>query len=199
MFQLQKDQVPRAAEVLARAFFDDPVFEHFFPDGRTRLAQSRWTFRFLLNQAVANGRAFCTSPLFEGVAAWIHSSKPKWGIIEEARRGGIPMLIHQQAGAIRRQMRESAYMKKVHLRMITGDHWYFSTIGIDPASRGRGHGDRLVRKMLEEVDGDRSACYLDTHKARNVAYYRRYGFEVVHRASPPESGVDHWAMFREPR
>ena len=53
--------------------------------------------------------------------------------------------------------------------------------------------------MLEEVDLEKAACYLDTHKERNVGYYRRFGFEVVHHASPPESGVEHWAMVREPR
>lgn len=199
MIPLQPDQTALAADVLSRAFCDDPLFLHFFPDEGTRLAQSRHTFRFLLNHAMKNGRVFCTSSRCEGVAAWLPSSKSKRGLWEDVRYGGISMLIHQEAGAIRRQMKESGYMKKIHGEKITPVHWYLSTIGIDRAFRGKGHGDHLIRTMLADIDREKSACYLDTHKEGNVSYYRRFGFEVVHRASPPESAVEHWAMIREPR
>ena len=137
MIPLQNDQVARAADLLARAFFDDPIFVYFFPGERTRLAQSRYTFRFLLNHALKNGRVFCTSLRMEGVASWLPSSKTARGLIDEIRFGGIPMLVSQNAGAIRRQIKESGYMKKIHVRKITATYWYFSTIGVDPEFRGK--------------------------------------------------------------
>jgi len=42
-------------------------------------------------------------------------------------------------------------------------------------------------------------CYLDTTHERNVAFYRRHGFEVVTASDMPRGGPRFWTMTRQPR
>ncbi len=48
-----------------------------------------------------------------------------------------------------------------------------------PDHQRRGLGSLLVAPAIERADEDGLACYLETSDPRNVAFYQRFGFEVV--------------------
>jgi hypothetical protein len=52
--------------------------------------------------------------------------------------------------------------------------------------------------MLARADDVGVATYLETQKESNLAYYRRFGFEVVDKFSV-DSSPPLWRMQREPR
>ena len=62
--------------------------------------------------------------------------------------------------------------------------------------RGKGVGSRLVADHVEELDAGEETGYLETDKADNVRFYRRFGFEVV--AGANVLGVPNWFMVRPP-
>ena len=76
-------------------------------------------------------------------------------------------------------------------------HAYLWFLGVAPAAQGRGVGSALLRAANDRLDAEGLPAYLETGTTRNVALYRRHGYEVLseHRAradSPPM-----WSMLRE--
>lgn len=76
-------------------------------------------------------------------------------------------------------------------------HWHLGPLAVRADRRGHGLGARLLRDALQRAEPSGVACYLETDLPRNVALYRRFGFEVV--AQGPVLGRPHWFMQRAPR
>ncbi|WP_051298178.1 GNAT family N-acetyltransferase [Brevibacterium album] len=77
--------------------------------------------------------------------------------------------------------------------------WTLETVGVDPGVRGRGLGGRLVEAGLEAVRARGcGSVVLETSDERNVALYRRHGFDVTsHIVSA--TGPEVWTMRRDLR
>lgn len=78
-------------------------------------------------------------------------------------------------------------------------HWYLAVIGSDPAVRGKGFGQVLMRSRLHRVDAEHAPAYLESTKQENVGYYQRFGFEVTGEIVLPDGGPTMWPMWRLPR
>lgn len=59
------------------------------------------------------------------------------------------------------------------------EHWYLPLIGVEPFAQGRGLGSAIMKHALRRVDADGCLAYLESTNPRNVALYRRFGFEPV--------------------
>lgn len=79
-----------------------------------------------------------------------------------------------------------------------GPHWYLPLIGVDPARQGRGLGDALMRYALQRCDRDGVPAYLESSNPRNIALYRRHGFEEI-GAIQVGSSPTIVPMLRQPR
>ena len=62
---------------------------------------------------------------------------------------------------------------------LTAEHWYLPWFGVDAWEQGRGLGSVLMSACLTVVDSDHLPAYLDSTNPRNIAFYRRHGFEVT--------------------
>ena len=78
-------------------------------------------------------------------------------------------------------------------------HWYLSVIGSDPAVRGGGFGQALMRSRLDRVDAEHAPAYLESSNPDNIPYYLRFGFEVTGEIVLPDGGPVLTAMWRQPR
>jgi GNAT superfamily N-acetyltransferase len=76
------------------------------------------------------------------------------------------------------------------------DLWYLELLVVDPAVQRLGVGGLLQRAMLEEADRTGLPCYLETQNAANLAYYRRFGYEVAEELRPVGGGPPLWTMRR---
>jgi ribosomal protein S18 acetylase RimI-like enzyme len=90
------------------------------------------------------------------------------------------------------------FENSVHRKLVPYPHWYLQIIGVDPAYQGQGFSSRLLRPVLERIDRERMPCYLETNNAKNVAIYRRSGFEVISEDRMPDTEVTTFAMLRGP-
>lgn len=56
-----------------------------------------------------------------------------------------------------------------------------------------------MRSSLARCDGEYCPAYLESTKAENLPYYRRFGFAVTGEIVLPEGGPTLWPMWRDPR
>lgn len=71
-------------------------------------------------------------------------------------------------------------------------------IVVDPGHQRKGIGTTLLESLISKADTEKKPIYLETHNEKNVAYYQRMGFDLVHTGSIPKYDLKIWCMVREP-
>lgn len=198
LIRLQKSHIKASAEMLARAFYDDPLFIYFFLDPSERTKKSIGFFQLLVRYGILYGEADATSPALEGVAIWVPFNKADmspWGMI---RSGALVMAFRVGMTAIGRMLRFSEHANAVHKRHAPIRHWFLQALGVDPLLQGKGYASMLLRTKLNRFDREGLPCYLSTQTEKNVMTYKHYGFKVVEEFRVPGTRFNNWAMLREP-
>lgn len=197
LFCLTKAQIKPAAEMLSRAFQDNPGLAYYFPDESERKSKSLHYFWFTICYGLVYGEVYTTSPNLEGLAVWIPSENANMSLWRVIRSGGLPMM-HKLGSKAASQLRSFGdYVSSVHKRQAPFRHWYLLGLGVDPDYRGQGYAGTLLKAMLARIDKERLPCYLETQNADNVPIYQHYGFKVVEESIVPNTRVSNWAMLRE--
>jgi ribosomal protein S18 acetylase RimI-like enzyme len=183
--------------VLARAFFDDPVFVWLSPDASRRRSALPGFFAALARHHFLAGpgaEVAVTDSRIGAVALW---DPP--GVSEQSARAQVAMLpsavraFRGRLGVARALTEE---MKAVHPEE---PHWYLAMIGSDPQFRGGGFGHALMRSRLDRCDAEYAPAYLESSNPDNIGYYQRFGFEVTGEIRMPGGGPSLWPMWRPPR
>jgi GNAT superfamily N-acetyltransferase len=185
---------------LARAFYDDPLFNHFLPDP---ISQTKGLLTFM-GAAVADATPFGeiwiahTGGKVACCAVWL----PPGAYPRGARRDlitnlrGAPTFMRsgrRVAGALRLV----AAVDKAH-HEVDEPHYYLGLLGTDPLYQRAGAGHAVLRPVLDRCDTEGIHAYLETQKEENLAYYARHAFDVIQKLEvdgvPPV-----WTMMRKPR
>ena len=195
--RLTKAQIKPAAEMLARAFQEDPLIGYFFPDASERKNKSSYIFEFLIRYGVLYGEVYAISPNLEGVAVWLPSEKADVSFWRMMRSGGLLMIPKISKEVIGRQRYFSQYVTPMHKRHAPFCHWFLQTIGVDPMFQGKGYASTLLKAMFARIDAEHLPCYVETQNEKNVSIYQHYGFKVVEEVIIPGTEISHWAMLRE--
>jgi ribosomal protein S18 acetylase RimI-like enzyme len=164
-----------AADVLARAFHDDPVFSWMLPAEDTRNHRLRRYFVTELRHepprhgaveaARDNGRT-------AGAAVWF---PPGTGPGTQA--GALPGYLRAFGRRLGVCARYASAAVRAHPR--EPPHWYLAMIGVDPPRQGTGAAAALLRSRLERCDQDGTAAYLESSNPQNVPLYEHFGFRVT--------------------
>ena len=185
---VRADQCEKLASVLARAFADDPGTSYSFPDPDRRRHCLQWMFTRWIRIISSRGGAYTTTDL-AGAALWMPPGAAASVPTLELLRGGF------LTGFLRMTPREQFRGLKLYRdvgarthRHLNSPHWVLDTLGVDPAHQGRGVAGALIRAATRKADETRTPCYVITHNPRNVAFYERFGFEVVEAG--PLGGTD---------
>lgn len=198
VIRLQKRHVRRSTEVLAKAFYDDPLFVYFFSDPTKRIKQSVGLLQLLIRYGILYGEPEATSSSLEGIAVWLPSEKADmspWGML---RSGAISSVFRVGMTAVGRMMHFSNHADTIHKRHAPFRHWFLQPIGVDPSHQGRGYASTLLRSRVERLDHEGLPCYLDTQTEKSVLIYEHYGFKVVEEFYVPNTSFNNWAMLRQP-
>ena len=196
---LARESIAEAGRVQGRAFFDDPAFIFTFPDEDRRRNGLPW----LMQTGVAYGERFghidTTAGVMLGHAVWL---PPGHTDLSPARMDDVGFLEASRHLKEEELERFGAFidtMAAAHGRFAPGPHWDLMLLGVEPAFQGQGAGSALIAPTLARADREGLPCYLDTAKERNLAFYRRHGFEVRDEQQVPGGGPRVWALVREPR
>jgi GNAT superfamily N-acetyltransferase len=178
------------AEVLARAFYDDPVTAWFYPNAARRMRHARRFFRIRLRQLTVHGLIYTTSDV-AGAALW--APPGRWR--EDMRQAlmQLPML----PVLLPRIVRTTHAVRAIERHHPAEPHFYLSVIGTDPEQQGGGIGSALLAPVLQRCDETGTAAYLECSKESNVSFYERHGFAVTTCIELP-AGPPLWLMWREP-
>jgi ribosomal protein S18 acetylase RimI-like enzyme len=185
-----------ATAVLGRAFAEYELLQYYFHDKTQRRAVAD-TFGFItLSIGLKYGEVYASSQKLEGVAAWLPPGKAFVGGLQIIRSVPLSILFRFGRQGASRMWAYGRYIDNLHRKLVPYPHWYLQIIGVDPTHQGQGFSSRLVRPVLERIDRERMPCFLETNTGKNVAIYRRFGFEVVSQDKIPGTQVTSFAMLR---
>lgn len=195
-----KPDVAELSHVLGRAFYDDPVSMWIMPDDKSRETHLRRFFAATARhhhlagggvEAASDGSAIGAAALWDPPGRWKQPLREQWMIMASLVRGfGLRLAIGRKVGELLDLMKQNHPEEP---------HWYLAVIGSDPAVRGQGFGQALMRSRLDRCDAEHCPAYLESSKPENVPYYERFGFTVTGEIVVPRGGPTLWAMWRVPQ
>ena len=182
------------AEVLGRAFEDDPPFVWMLPDARTRVARNRRFFETLVRaEALGHGgvEVACLGGVIVGGAVWYPPGR--WTSATSLRTAlGFARAFGRRLG---RASALSTAMARAHPHQPL---WYLYAIGVDPARQGSGVAGALLRSRLVRCDQAGQPAYLESSKPANVPLYQHFGFEPTGPMELPAGAPALTPMWRGP-
>ena len=194
---LSKGELNDAAHVAVRGFYTDPFFRFLSPNGRQRSRGLFFFFRTALRHLGPKGEIVTVRNAdnhIVGVAAWMAP-------------GGYPQPVATQLAAIPGSFRAlyrrpkalllgNRYLAAVARAHPKEPHWYLYLLVADPEMQRRGVGKMLLDYRVAQIDADGLGSYLETQKEENLAYYGRFGFELVKPLTPVEGGPPIYTLWR---
>ena len=182
---------------LAAAFTDDPMFDWFLRTDARRDAARRRFFRHLVRH-IAFGAGRIERPAGGGAAAIWMPFEFVGPMPLRTELGLLPMLLETtgwsrfgRLWALRNDMDQHHPTKRRHAYL-----WF---LGVTPEAQGHGIGSRLLRVASARLDAAHEPAYLETQNERNVALYRRHGFEVISEHRARADAPKMWSMWRDPQ
>ena len=197
MIQLSASQVKPASEVLARAFHNEPLTSHYFPDESER---RRWLpplYQFMLRYGVLFGETCVTSSNLEGVALWLPPQESSMTFRKILKAGGLSLAFMVKPDALLKLRSLAQTSEDARKRHVPFPHWYLFLLAVEPAHQGKGYASLLLKHMLARIDSERLPCYLDTTEEKNVSIYQHYGFRVIEATTVRNTGIAFRAMLRD--
>ena len=180
----------RIADMLARAFADDPAMAYIFPDPADRAKRLPRLFGLLFDGDALSGMRLVTTG-GEAATLWRAPGQARSTPLDMLRRAWP--LWRTFGGALGRALAVSG---AIEAHFPTGDYWYLHIAGCDPAAQGKGHGGAAIRSGLARIVGSGLPTYLETATEKNVGFYRALGFQVTGDWSVPNGGPRFWSMLR---
>ena len=196
---LGPSQLEAAANVLVRAFVDDPGLHFVLPSQDERDRLGLHVARAAIRYTARCGAPLITTDEVRGVALWFppDATSPTPHDLVESGIAEVPNLLGSEAW--RRLQRLLDHLDALHPRFAPEPHWFLAMLGVDPEWQRRGIGASLMQPIFDSADLDGLVCYLEAPTAANARYYERRGFHVVTETDIPESDVHIWLMRREPQ
>ncbi len=193
---LERAHLRQAAEVMARAFHTDPLWQYLLPDEARRAALLLSSFRLFVRYTLRYGVGYTTTNL-AGAACWLPpgNTTPTAGRMLRVAIHGAPLAFGP--AALRRYSLVESYTARLHKQYAPGPHWYLWGLGVDPPFQGHGLGGLLIQPILARADADHLPCYLETMNERNLPFYQKRGFQVMSEGCAPGTSLRVWSMLRE--
>lgn len=197
ILNLEPTQSRKAAEVVSSAFFHYPMLTHYFPDPERRKRWMPWYMEKTLDCAVRYGEVFVTSD-FSGVMFILPPGHTRLTKVEYIQNGFlfVPFVMGYR-NYVKNDECES-FVADTQERLMSGrDHYYLWGLVADPKTQRKGIGSALLKVLTDKCDAESMPIYLETHEQKNVAYYERFGFKLIHKDTIPKHGLDIFCMLRE--
>lgn len=181
------------AEMLSRAFHDDPVKIDLLPDAARRARRGPALFTTFASFHLPNQQIYVTEGL-EGAALW--DPPGHWKVPVGRIALNIPRTLSIFGLRLIRNLGVLTDIEKVHPRE---PHYYLAVLGTDPAHQNKGIGTSLMAPVMAKCDQEGVGAYLESSKESNIAFYDRFGFKVTGEYVFRGGGAKVWFMWRDPQ
>lgn len=193
---LNRSDLYAAADVLMRAFADDPMVKYVFKASKASLEDSGMAL-FTFSCEV---RLLLDWPLL-GV---IENDKNLIGVAGLSLPGEVqwPQSLQRVYDDFKKTVGEAAASRMENYSALADTnrpsalHYQVGMIGVAPEAQGKGYGGMLLREIhrRSESDPTSTGVWLDTENQENVSFYQYHGYEV--RSQTTLEGINIWGMFR---
>jgi ribosomal protein S18 acetylase RimI-like enzyme len=183
--------------VAARAFHHDPFFEYLDPKGVTRARALALFWRSEIASLGTGAQlqgARTEDGRLVGVSVWLPPGQyplPAMSQVRQIAGAGRAMALRPRAMVA--GLRYLLAIEKAHPK---DSLWYLLLLVVDPSAQRTGIGARLQQEGMDSADSEGLDCYLETQKPENLAYYRRFGYDVAEELTPVMGGPPLWTMRR---
>jgi ribosomal protein S18 acetylase RimI-like enzyme len=189
---IEADALLAAAQVLARAFRDNPLNVAVVGGGPARrLRSNRAGMRAML--PAVQGASLLLGARRDGALAGVLVAAPPFGypLPLPTLAARLRCVFVEGFAVARRWAHAFEALDALHPR---DPHWYLATLGVDPLWQGRGVGRALLDRFLAEAGGGPEPVYLETDRRANVGFYEDRGFRVVREGAVLDVPI--WCMTR---
>lgn len=189
-----------AVDVLTRAFRDDPLYARLIPDEQERLQCLSWLWEATIHTSLIFGEVY-TTPSLQGVACWMAPGQSDMNLWQMVRTGfALPRAVMRYRPETRKRFLDVVSMiDRVRHELMWSKYWYLWALGVEPAFQGQGIGGLLLQPILKRADDAGIPCYLETETERNIKFYQKHGFSVVHEEHLAWLDQKVWMLRREPK
>ena len=197
---LRGTALDQAVDVAVRAFDDDPFFSYLFPKTEQRHRSVGRLHRAVMVHlaSLATTRSAVLDGTVVGVALWVPPGRWPYPAKVQVRQllGALHAFL-PDVGSLGRAGRILRAVELSHPK--SPPHWYLQLLMVDPDVQRKGIGAMLQAATLEACDREALPAWVETQKQENLAYYGRFGFELVHEHHPVADGPSMWSLRREPK
>ncbi len=193
MRQAGEADVSAIAQLLSRAFFEDPVATFLFPERSNRASLLDRFFEIQLRRNYLRRGVVHTTADLGAAALWMPPGAPSPTILERLSH----MAFSRRLGA--RRVAAHRLTTMLEARHPVAPHWYLGAIGTEPSRQRQGHATALLEKVLAVCDETGVGAYLEASRPDSARLYERVGFEHREHFDPKSAGLegpDLYLMFR---
>lgn len=197
LYNLNYIPLNKAANVISRAFYNDPLYAYIIPDESERKKYFPYIFKAYIWYCLHYGKVYATSDELEGVSLWVPS---EFAYITPKRsyECGDEVFFSMLGKKYLERLSITSDANDVHEELLKEPHIYLMVLAVDPKFQRNGFGSRLLHPMMENLDKNNLKCYLDTNKESNLLFYKTFGFKVLKEFEIENTGVTNWSMLRIP-
>jgi ribosomal protein S18 acetylase RimI-like enzyme len=187
---LQDNQHELIGDIIGDSFSDDPVNRWVF---KSQASMTSYFTKSAKKLYLPKGFCQATSDNEAGsmwLPAGVKKYIPLWNSIDIA----ISMFSYSGITSIKNGLAIDDGLTK---KKPKGDYFYLFAIGARSGMQGKGYGGMLMEAGLKKVDQHHMPAYLESSKESNIAFYERYGFEVIDKFIPVKNCPPLWLMWRK--
>lgn len=162
------------APMLARAFHDDPMFRWIVPSDAGRPGALTTFFGGLARHVFLPMGACVRLDDHGGAALWLAPGVSSTRFVSSILVA--PSIVLGLGTGLVKALPLFLEMERAHPHV---PHYYLGVLGVDPSHQGKGLSKPLMQPTIEKARAEGVPAYLETAKESNLAYYRRFGFEVT--------------------
>lgn len=188
------EDIPAISHMMAQSFLHEELYTFLVPDPDRRERFLERFMAFRLRYGMANGQAFVTEDR-QGLIVCL-PPEAHMQPSDLIRYGAVSSFFRCGFASFKRLMAFNNSTDQIQAQYAPGGHWGFFPLCVAPEAQGKGYGTALVEYALQKVIPAGGACLLDTQKEKNVGFYEKFGFTVLHRSTVPGSQVPNVLMVR---
>jgi GNAT superfamily N-acetyltransferase len=187
---LRIEDVGRAAGIIARAFHEDALNVHLYPDGATRVRVSPVMFDAIVRYDQLFGQVDHL-PGFTAVATWMRPGETEETPARLAQAGFDDLPVEVPLATLDAVF---SYIGPAIANVAPEPHWHLRLLGVDSGHQGGGLGAVLLRHGLDRAANTGHPVVLETFAERSLPFYLRNGFELLLDDVEPGSDLRFWAL-----
>jgi uncharacterized protein YhfF/ribosomal protein S18 acetylase RimI-like enzyme len=185
-------EVPALAGVLARAFAADPMVVWPMVSAEDLQSRIRASFEIVDTAFAAEGWMLATEDGLGVMTLLPPGSAAREAELAVAMAPALAVLAPDGGE------RYDQFWAWIWSMTPNEPHWLLDQLAVEPAAQGRGIGGALLRHAIARAEADGLPLFLETGMERNLALYRRSGFELAAEGDAPGGGPHVWFLRRDP-